>query len=295
LSDRDLLLVGVAMESGELPLVHQHGYAEFRPVVNDHRLITASHGVLQYEAADSPAPGTPAAGESREGSSSVGAGPSPVHSAAEGAQAGEAARQLLRTAVTLVDVIDEDSRDLPLYFPQFTSQVIYDERLRMWYREGWLQPLAWHNARFVIRYYYPEEPLALPIVVATPIRVPSPHLWRQQCNGCEFPSLCYTFAPDHTVDRRYETDIASEVLRQVVLWLIKHIVWCRFGFWAGAEVGHDPTEILRHARPDGPCPSHTWKRYGDCCRVAHLAEVERRRRLRYGINPARRIVQTDQR
>jgi len=289
-SDRDLLLVGVALESGQLPLVHQHGYAEFRTVANDHRLIIVNQGVIRDEAADSPAPRATAAGQSGEGPSSLGAGAPAVRAAAEGSQAGADPREQLRQTVTLGQVIEEDARDLPLYFPQFTSQVVYDDKLQMWYREGWLKPLAWHPAHFTIRYYYPAEPLALPIIVAAPIKLPSPHLWKQQANGHEFPSLCYTFGPDRTVDRRRDTDVASEVLRQVVLWLIKHLVWCRFGFWAGPEVGHNPVEIFRSAKPDDPCPTHTWKRYGECCRPTHLAELDRRRPLRFGVNPARRII-----
>lgn len=288
-SDRDLLLVGVALESGELPLVHQYGYAEFRAVANDHRLITVSQRGEQDETADSPAAGPAAAGESREGSPTVGSRSAAVRAAAEGAEAGPYARERLRRIATLGQVIDEDSRDLPLYFPQFTH-VLYDGRLRMWYREGWLQPLQWHRTRFHVRFYYPPKPLALPIVVAAPIRVPSPHLWKQQANGHEFLSLCFTFAPDRTVDRSRDSDAASEVLRQVVLWLIKHVVWCRFGFWPGAEVGHDPVEVLRETAPDDPCPTHTWQRYGDCCRPAHLPELERRRPLGYGVNPARRVT-----
>lgn len=288
-AERDLLLVGVALESGVLPLIHQHGFAEFRPVVKDHRLITVSPGVVEDAATDSSAAGAAAAEQSREGPSTVGARSAAVRSITEGAEAGAHAREQLRLSATLWQVIEEDSRDLTLYFPQFTAQVLYDDRFRMWYREGWLQPLAWHSARFQIRYYYPIRPLALPIIVAAPIQAPSPHLWKQQCNGHEFLSLCYTFAPDRTIDRSRDSDIASEVLRQVVLWLIKHVVWCRFGFWAGAEVGHEPVELLRATKPDDPCPTHTWQRYRDCCRAAHLAERKRRSSLMLGVNPARQV------
>jgi hypothetical protein len=288
-SDRDLLLAAITLEAGELPLVHQHGYAEFRPVVNDHRLITVSPGVVEDATSDSPAAGAAAAEQSRERPSAVGAGSTAIRSATDGAEAGAHAREQLRLSATLWQVIEEDSRDLALYFPQFTAQVLYDDRLGMWYREGWLQPLAWHSVRFQIRYYYPIQALALPIIVAVPIRAPSPHLWKQQCNGHEFLSLCYTFAPDRTIDRSRDSDVASEVLRQVVLWLIKHVVWCRFGFWAGAEVGHDPVEILRATEPDDPCPTHTWQRYRDCCRAAHLAERKRRSLLMFGVNPARQV------
>lgn len=288
-NERELLLVGISLESGTRPLIHQYGYAEFRPVEDDHRLITVNEGASDDETADSPAAGAAAAGQPGEGSSSVGAGSAAVRAAPEGAEAGTHARGRLTRSATLAQVIEEDSRDLPLYFPQFTSQVLYDDRWRMWYREGWLQPLGWHPARFQLRYYYPAEALALPIIVAAPIQCPSPHLWKQQFPGQDVPSLCYTFAPDRTIDRSRDSDVASEVLRQVVLWLIKHMVWCRFGFWPGPEVGHDPIEILRATAPDDPCPMHTWQRYGDCCQPAHLKEFERRRPLRLGINPARRV------
>jgi hypothetical protein len=287
--DRELLQVGTDLESGVLPAIHQCGFAEFRPVENDHRLITPTPGVIDDETSHTSAAWTATAGQSGKGAAAVGPGSAPIRTATEGAETREVARQLLRRTSKVVDVIEEDSRDLPLYFPQFTSQVLYDDRLRMWYREGWIQPLSWYAVRFSIRFYYPAQAMALPIITATPIRVPSPHLWKQQLNGHEFFSLCYTFAPDRTIDRSRDSDAATEVLRQVVLWLIKHLVWCRFGFWAGPEVGHDAFEVARATGVDDPCPTHTWMRYGDCCHLRHAAEISQRRALRFGINPARQV------
>jgi hypothetical protein len=287
--DRELLEVGVALESGRLPLIHQYGYAEFRPESNDHRLLTIPQGVEQDETPHASVSGTATAEQPREGPPVVGSGPAAVRTPTQGAEAGASAREQLRRTAKLVDVIDEDSRDLPLYFPQFTSQVLYDDRLAMWYREGWIQPFGWHPARFLIRFYYPGEAMALPIIVADPIKVPSPHLWRTASNGKEFLSLCYTFAPDRTVDRSRDSDVATEILRQVVLWLVKHLVWCRFGFWAGPEVGHGASDIEQSTRPDDPCPTHTWMRYSDCCRPRHIAELRHRHALRFGVNPEREI------
>lgn len=290
--DRDLLLTGTALESGSLPLIHQYGFAEFRQVENDYRLITTTSGVVQDETSSSPPPGASAAGNPGQRTAPLGSRSPTFHPPSEGAEAGARAREQLRASARLAEVVEEDARDLPLYFPQFTSHVLYDPDLRMWYREGWIQPLSWHPARFSIRFYYPPNPMGLPIILARPIRVPSPHLWKQQSNGKAFLSLCYTFAPDRTIDRRRDGDAATEVLRQVVLWLIKHMVWCRFGFWAGPEVGHDPVEVLHSTQPDDPCPTHSWQLYSECCRPAHVAEEKRRRPLRFGIDPAREVKRT---
>jgi hypothetical protein len=287
--DRELLEVGVALESGRLPLIHQYGYAEFRPVSNDHRLLTTPQGVEQDETPHASVSRTATAEQSREGAPVVGSGPAAVRTPTQGAEARPSAREQLRRTAKVVDVIDEDSRDLPLYFPQFTSQVLYDDRLAMWYREGWIQPFQWHAARFQIRFYYPREAMALPIIVAHPVQVPSPHLWRTESKGHEFISLCYTFAPDRTIDRSRESDVATEILRQVVLWLVKHLVWCRFGFWPGPEVGHTAADILRSTKPEDPCPTHTWRSYADCCRLQHVGEVRQRNAFRFGVNPQREI------
>lgn len=288
-SDRELLLVGISLESGDLPVIGQYGYAEFRPVDNDHRLITTTAaGEWLDEAADSQAAGAAAARNARSGAAALGAGTSPVRSAAQGAEAGPPARERLNLKQSQrAEVIGEDSRDLAMYFPQF-SPIIFDSDLGLWFREGAIQPLSAQSTHFSVRFYYETEPLALPMVVANPVRAGSPHLWTQQRNGRVFSSLCYTFAPDGTVVRGRDDDFASEVLRQVVLWLIKHMVWCRFGFWAGADVGHDPAEIERSTKLEDPCPAHSWRRYGECCRARVLLELEKRKALRFGVHPSRR-------
>ena len=284
--DRELLLIGISLENDTNPRIHQFGYAEFSQVAHDHRLIHVSTGEASRETADISTIRSAAEGHSGEGASAVGTRPAAVRSTTKGTPSWAAARRLDRSGMNLGEVIEADSRDLPLYFPQFSS-VIYDAERRMWYREGWLQPLSQDPTRFSVRFYYPREPMALPIIVATPIRVPAPHLWYLRREN--LIALCYTFAPDRTVDRRQHADVASEALRQGVLWLVKYLVWCRFEFWPGDEVGHDPAEIEQSTTPDDPCPAHTWMTYGRCCRPKHLQVLQHRRSIRFGVNPAKAV------
>ncbi len=293
IQDRELFLVGLELEEGYLPLIHQYGFAEFRPAA-DRRLIIPAEGAMHRECTESTPSGAATSRDSRSraaavdtGSSAVGARTAPVRAEAAGTEAESATRQQSRR-LELGSLIDEDSRELNLYFPQFT-RVFYDYSRKMWGRQGWLQPLKWLPMRFDVGFYYDDEPLALPIIVASPIQRDAPHQWKQMRSGVQFYSLCYTFAPDGTLARGRDPDVAPEALRQAVLWLIKYLFWSRFGFWPGADVGHDPAEIERLTRPDDPCPTHTWRRYGDCCRPGILMKLQARSALRFGINPGRRI------
>jgi hypothetical protein len=277
-----LFRVALALETGQLPLVGQYGYAYFPEAVSDHRLIILHTGENDEDTTP-PAP-----------QAALGAGPAAGRSSAEaeGAEAGAPARQCVRSEYHGVgDVIEEDARSLAVYFPQF-SPALWDPRLCMWHREGVLQPLRWWPERFGVRMYYEAEPTALPLLCVSPsVPANTPHMWRQVRNGVQFRSLCYTFAPDGTIVRgRSAEDDGSEVLRQGVMWLLRYITWRRFGFWPGEEVGHDPETIERLTRPSDPCPAHSGRRYGECCRPRILTALRRRQALAHGVNPATRVA-----
>lgn len=284
----ELLAVAVALEEGDLPLIEQYGFAQFRPTDSDHRLVSPvpqDHDELAREAES----GVPSASTTAVGS---GATAGRACAQAAGAEAGAPVRDVsLRGYGSVGEVIAEDSRGLALFFPQF-SPPLYDLKLRLWYREGWLQPLRWWPSQFGVRLYYDLVPEALPLVcVAPPFHPNSPHLWQQVRNGVSFRSICYTFAPDGTVVRgRDYDDDAAEVLRQSLMWLLRYIVWLEFGFWPGEDVGHDPTTIERLTRPTDPCPAHSWRRYGECCRPRILDQLRRRDQLRFGVAPGARVA-----
>lgn len=289
---RTLLLVGVALETGHLPLIEPYGLAEFRPVTTDHRLLLPAedhHETTHTTATSDPASRPSAPRPSAVGSRTATWGADP---GAQGAETGASARQqLIRGYRSVGDVITEDAAPLALYFPQF-SPVLWDPDLRLWFREGWLQPLRSWPCRFGVRLYYEVDPYTLPLVCVRP-ELPSntPHLWLQTRSGIQFRSLCYTFAPDRTIVRgRGEDDDAAEVLRQAVVWLLRYLVWKEFGFWPGADVGHDPATLERLTRPSDPCPVHSARRYGECCRPRVLAELSRRRELRCGIQSSARVA-----
>jgi hypothetical protein len=286
-ADRDLLLIGIALEEGDLPLIHQYGFAEFEAVAKDHRIINPAGAY--HERDDEKSPG-PATGHPWQGPSALGSGPAPGHTTAASAEA--AARPSTRRGAgwTLGCSVEEDSRDLGVYFPQL-SLILFDPHLQLFYREGWLQPLSQVGARFPVRLYYDDQEVrALPLVVVPNIRRDAPHMWSNVRNGVTFRSLCYTFAPDRTIVRgRSPADTAAEVLRQAVVWLLRYMVWCRFCFWPGADVGHSPEEIEANTKPHDPCPAHPWNLYGNCCRPKILTSIKPRPTAGIGINPARRI------
>jgi hypothetical protein len=283
-----LFRVGVALEVGELPLIEQYGSAGFVLVDTDHRLVVPHAGDEHenaYETASGQSPVWAPSG-------STGAAAGRTNAGSSSPEAGSAARErVIRQYAGVGEVMDEDARGLALFFPQF-SPALLDLRLGLWYREGWLQPLEWIPRRFLMRMYYPPQPSALPIVTVSPdLRADAPHMWLQVWREVRFRSLCYTFAPDRTIVRgRGEDDDAAEVLRQVVVWLLRYMVWDQFGFWPGVDVGHDPETIEALTHPSDPCPTHNWQPYGACCRPRVLAAIERRRRDRHGIHPSARVA-----
>jgi hypothetical protein len=284
-------MIAIALEEGDLPLIHQCGFAEFEAAANDHRIITTDGA---YDERECEKGSWAAARDAGEGTATVGSGQTagnPATTSTEAA-AGTAARRDF--GWTLAHSVEEDSRDLSVYFPQF-SVVLFDPKLRLWYREGWLQPLEALHVRFPTQLYYDDQDArALPLLVVPDLQPNAPHLWQHTRNGFSFRSLCYTFAPDRTIMRgRSPADTAAEVLRQGVVWLLRYMVWCRFGFWVGADVGHDPAEIARSTKPDDPCPTHSWRPYGACCRPKHLEVIKQRRPLQYGVNPSRALPRPD--
>jgi hypothetical protein len=292
---RALFTIALQLEEGELPWVEQHGYAFFDPVdAADHRIVRleAAKGEKE-EHVQQP---------STEGAASGAAERSTGRSAAaeaEEAEAGSAVRRQggRRLYSNVGDVMDEDRWELGVVFPEF-SPPIFDPNLRLFFREGVIQPLRWWPARYGVRLYYEDSPWLLPIVRVAPEPPPrTPHIFQMTRNGMSFRALCYTFAPDGTVARgRGWDDTAAEVLRQVVVWLTRYLVWVQFKFFPGVGVGHDPTELLGTVTSDAPCPYHADRPYGRCCRPRHEAEVKRRARrpmatghLEHGIlNPSAR-------
>jgi hypothetical protein len=286
---RELFQMALALETGELPLIEQGGYAVFPAVENDHRLITPRQDGTN--AITDPYSAPPSSRSAAVGTRASAGRPTATPAAAE---AGPAARGGITRGglYSLGDVISEDTSPLAIYFPQF-SPPLFDRQVGLWYREGWLRPLLGLANSFDVRLYYDVEPLAQPLVVVPAIGAATPHQWKHTRRGVDFRSLCYTFAPDGTFQRgRSRDDNAAEVLRQAVMWLLRYIIWREFGFWPGEEVGHDPAEIERRTRPSDPCPAHAWRSYGDCCRRHILQVLQRRDDLRFGVNPAARIADT---
>lgn len=295
--EQALFTIGVRLEVGERPAIAQGGSAQFQPVrTPDHRELHAepSKGGDQDEHREhSGATARQAEGPARRQAG----GPAGRHSSsgAEEAPAEPPLRGRASSAASYGSVgavVDEDRWELGVYFPQFPAALFYDEALGLWYREGSIQPLSWYPARFLVRLYYASEPTAPPIVrIAPEPPDATPHLFRVIQNGKQFKALCYFFAPDGTwVRGRSHQDNAAEVLRQVVLWLLRYLVWRHFGFFPGIGVSHDPETLLEETPPDGPCPYHPWQAYRQCCRPRH-AEAARKasasRHARRGIvNPS---------
>lgn len=263
--------VGVRLEEGDLPWIEQGGVARFDPVeAADPRVLNLAEeggerGHVEPE---------------NTGGSAVGATEgSPAGCPAAEAEEAEARASVrwgepVRAYPNVGAAIDEDRWELGVSFPGF-SPVVWDPDLALWYREGVIHPLLWWPEGFAVRLYYEQDPRALPLVrVSPPPPVNAPHQFRMIRNGRQFNSVCYTFAPDGTLVRgRGWDDTASEALRQVVMWLLRYMVWKRFGFYPGEDVGHDPRLLLLMAPPDGPCPYHAQNRYDACCRTRHTAEA----------------------
>ena len=140
--------------------------------------------------------------------------------------------------------------------------------------------------------FYDSVPEALPLVAVAPALHPhAPHIWSMVRNGQRLRTLCYTFAPDGTIVRgRGADDDGAEVLRQATMWLMRYMVWSHFGFWPGEEVAHDAATVERLTRPADPCPTHTWRTYGECCRPRVLAALRQAASMRDGIAPTARIA-----
>lgn len=287
-AEQQLLMIGVALEEGDLPMIEQGGFAYFEPAEHDQRLISTNKGLSDENTSETDARSTSAR------ATPMGSGPTSAcpETRTSEANAGTSARQqVVRRYSGVGEVVDEDASQLALFFPQF-SPALLDPKLRLWYREGWLQPLSWWPVRFGVRLYYDEEPEALPLVCVSPPPHPkAPHMWLQVRNGVRFRSLCYTFAPDGTIVRgRSREDGAAEVLRQSVMWLLRYLVWSQFGFWPGADVAHDPATIERLTKPDDPCPAHSWRQYGECCRPRILAQLRSQPFSRDGVRAAAHVV-----
>lgn len=272
---QQLLLVALELEEGQRPWIQQYGFATFERPDSDHRLIeTLTSTGDENEDPDLPSQG-PAPAPSREATWSA---PGRAPAEAEEAEARSSIRGARpRLYGSVAEVIREDSAPIALYFPQF-SVVEWDPDLDLWFREGWIQPLTWWPVRHAVRLCYEDaDPTALPIVrISPPPRPRTPHVLMVRRGRLRFPALCYTFAPDRTIVRgRREDDDGAEVLRQVVMWLLRYHVWTEFGFWPGQDVAHDPVTIERLTRPDDPCPFHSWRRYGACCRRRVLQQGRR--------------------
>jgi hypothetical protein len=276
--DRGLFEVALRLEEGDLPWIHQAGFAEFAPAAPaDHRVIS----ILAEEGGETNVESEPpdrAAPRAARGAATGAAGRAserrPAADAAT-AEAGTPVRVLSpRSYANVGAVMDEDRWELGTHFPQF-SPPVFDKELNAFFREGEVRPLAWYPARFVVRMYYDPCPRALPILRILP-EPPSntPHLFRVGLNGRTFTAVCYTFAPDATVVRgRSWDDTATEVLRQLVVWLLRYLVWRRFSFYPGEDVGHDPRLLVMMVAPDQPCPYHAQNAYGRCCRPKHQAQA----------------------
>lgn len=273
---QQLLLVALELEEDHRPWIHQYGFAVFERRDCDNRLITNVRTTGDENEGPDPSPPGPAQTPSWEAARSS---PGRTPSETEEAEARSTLRGFRpRPYGSIAEVIAEDSGPIGLYFPQF-GPVQRDPDLALWFREGWLQPLKWWPARHTVRLCYEDaDPTALPIVrISPPPRPGAPHVLTVQRRDRCFPAVCYTFAPDRTIVRgRGEDDDGAEVLRQVVMWLLRYQVWMEFGFWPGQDVAHDPATIERLTRPGDPCPFHSWRRYGECCRPRIL---ERGRRV----------------
>lgn len=282
LREQALFTIGVRLEVGDLPAIAQGGSAHFETVrPPDHREL----GPQQTKGGDNDEQrddAGPAPGEA-EGSARRQAGGSTERRSSSRAEEAPAEPSVRRraTAADSYDsvgaVVDEDRWELGVYFPQFPPALLYDEALDLWYREGALQPLSWYPARFLVRLYYEEEPIAPPIIrIAPEPPDDTPHLFRMARNGKRFKALCYFFAPDGTwVRGRYYEDNAAEVLRQVVMWLLRYVVWRHFGFFPGRGVTHEAEILLAETAPEDPCPFHPARRYRTCCRPRHLNAMHR--------------------
>lgn len=281
ITDRALFAVALRLEEGDLPWIAQHGFAFFEPEDSaDHRLITQAEEGVDDDVEGHERPATRQA----EGTTSRSTERSTRRRSAAEAQEAEARASVrwdggsARAYANVGEVMDEDRWELGVMFPGF-SPPIYDRDLDMFFREGRLQPLAWFPATFVVRVYYEDSPKQLPIVRISPEPPPdTPHMFQMVRNRRSFRSVCYTFAPDGTVARgRGWDDTVAEVLRQVVVWLLRYLVWCRLRFFPGVQVGHSPAELLASLPSDAPCPYHADRPYGECCRPKHEAQVKRAR------------------
>lgn len=284
LSARDQMLftVGVRLEVGERPAIAQGGIAQFesaRP--RDHRELETEK--RKGGEMDEQRQGTRSNPGDAEGDARRQARGTAGRHSSSGTEKAAAQPPLRRREAELESydgvgaVAAEDQWELGVYFPQFPAALIYDEELELWYREGTLQPFSWLPAQFRVRLYYDQEPTAPPIIRIAPEPPDgTPHLFRMVRNGKRFKALCYLFAPDGTwVRGRFYDDNAAEVLRQVVLWLLRYLVWRRFGFFPGVGVAHDPKTLLDQTPPDGPCPYHPWRAYRSCCRPRHQKAVRK--------------------
>lgn len=295
LSPREQMLftIGVRLEVGERPAIAQGGAAHFEPArPPDHRELGMQKmegGEKDEQRQNSGAAPREAEGPARRQAQGA-AGRHPSSGPEEASSEPSVRRRGAATASyeSVGAVADEDRWELGVYFPQFPAALLYDETLGLWYREGAVQPLSWYPARFMVRLYYEQKPTAPPIVRIAPEPPDStPHLFRLTRNGKRFKALCYFFAPDGTwVRGRSYDDNAAEVLRQVVMWLLRYLVWRHFGFFPGVGVAHDPKTLLEESSPDGPCPLHPWREYRSCCRPRHQRAVrtaQRDRHTRRGI------------
>ncbi len=269
--DARLFCAGLALEEGDLPWIEQYGFARFDGGNADHRIIKPQLGVTnEQETTPSETTERQAREATVDPGSSTGRATSPSEETATWPSPWRSRADYRRVA----DVVEEDTIPIARYFPQF-STALWDPQLQWWYRQGWLHPLRWWPARFGVQLCYELHPMALPILRISPELHPrAPHMWQHTRHGLSFRSICYTFAPDGTIVRgRTRYDNGAEVLRQAVVWLCRYLVWLRFRFWPGVDVGHDPATIERETRPSDPCPVHPHRRYGACCRKRVLKKL----------------------
>lgn len=285
--DRALFTVALRLEEGELPWIEQHGFARFDSAdPADYRVIAPE--AEKGDDHDDAHEGSPAGSAAR---ATEGSARRRAAADAEKAEAGPAVRgdgDDRRIYSHVGEVMDEDRWELGVMFPGFSPPVL-DPALGLFFREGTLQPLRWYPARFAVRLYYERSPWLLPIVRIRPEPPPkTPHMFRMVRNDVGFRAVCYTFAPDGTIARgRSWDDTATEVLRQVVVWLLRYLVWRRFKFFPGVDVAHDDAELLRTVDAQDPCPYHADRPYGRCCRPKHEAAAAKRTQ-RAAANPERR-------
>lgn len=269
-----LLLIGLDIEEGILPLIHPGGRASRREVLSDQRLIAVGDDVeyahhVAVVLGTTAAPTTPAETAT-------------PRAQAEAAEASRPARaRSVGRAVTLEEVVAEDKLGMAVWFPQFALGYVKDGR-PAWC--GSLQPLAFVPHVYQVLAVYQPDPRA-PLIVFVLQPVIHPHAPHRFLDG----ALCTFFASSGCWIRGREGDDLTELLRFAVVWLIRYECWLMFqGWWPGVEVPHNAEWLLANVRDDDFCPYHMPRLWGDCCKAPHLAEVERERGLNVGILPPRR-------